>query len=129
MGTWLAIVLVLATAVVLSFRLLARRSFKRGRELQSLSDMHAAVKDRVSSEVFNEVWSKVGEAFSIDPRALRPTDTLKSLHGIDSWDLGKGGDALNQWLAQKQLGKPPHLETVLDLAIWVQDAKAATEAH
>lgn len=81
------------------------------------------VRNRVSAEVFNEVWSKVGDAFSIDPRLVRPDDTLKSLNAIDSWNLGKGGDALSQWLENKQLGKPPALETVLDLALWIEASK------
>ena len=103
-----------------------RKAFAKGRAPQSLADMHVTVQGQVSSAVFNEVWSKVGEAFSIDPRLIRPNDTLKSLSSIDSWDLGEGGDALSRWLEREQLGKPPALETMLDLAKWVESRSRET---
>lgn len=126
MGMWLVIGLVLATVVVLGSKALTRKAFAKGRAPQSLADMHVTVQGQVSSAVFNEVWSKVGEAFSIDPRLIRPNDTLKSLSSIDSWDLGEGGDALSRWLEREQLGKPPALETMLDLAKWVESRSRET---
>jgi len=119
MGIWLAIGVALATVFVLGSRALSRKTFAKGRVPQSLAELHAQVQTQVSAVVFNEVWSKIGEVFSIDPRLIRPDDTLKSLSGIDSWDLGEGGDALGQWLERKQLGTPPPLETMLDLVKWV----------
>ncbi|WP_426398204.1 hypothetical protein ACN9M1_05885 [Ralstonia sp. R-29] len=116
-------IVAVAIVAVLGFKALARKSFGKEREPLSLVEIYALVNNRVSAEVFNEVWSKVGDAFSIDPRLVRPDDTLKSLNAIDSWDLGKGGDTLSQWLENKQLGKPPALETVLDLALWIEASK------
>jgi hypothetical protein len=127
MGIWLAGILVVSVVSVLAFKALARRSHVRGREPQSLADMHSSIKDQVSQEVFNEVWLKIGEAFSIDPRLIRPSDLLRSLSNIDSWDLGEGEDALNLWLDQKHLGTPPPLETVLDLAKWVEASKPKSD--
>lgn len=120
MGILFGIVIALAVVSVLIFKTLARRSFKKNREPQSLSDMYVSLKDQVSSEVFNEVWLKIGESYSIDPQLIRPTDTLQALSDLDSWDLGKGDDALNLWLEHEHLGSPPVLENVLDLAKWIQ---------
>ena len=120
MGPWLLVLFVLGVAVIWSFRTLTRKSFLKGREPKQLVEIHAKVQDQISAEVFNEVWSKVGEAFTIDPRLIEPGDTLKALSGIDSWDLGKGEDLLGQWIEQEHLGRPPTLRTVLDLAKWVQ---------
>ncbi|WP_143694614.1 hypothetical protein [Variovorax sp. JS1663] len=125
MAMWLGVTVLTAIIALLIFKRLARRSFERGREPQPLAEMHAPIRDQVSAEVFKEVWSKVGEVFAIDPHLIRSTDTLKTLANMDSWDLGEGGDALSRWLEQEQLGKPPALETVLDLAKWVQDARAS----
>lgn len=123
MGAWLLALFVLGVAAIWSFRTLARKSFLKEREPKQLTEIHSEVQDQVSPEVFNEVWSKVGDAFTIDPRLIRPDDTLKSLSSIDSWDLGKGEDALDQWIEQEHLGKPPTLTTVLDLARWVQTSR------
>ncbi|HET7332720.1 hypothetical protein, partial [Dyella sp.] len=65
----------------------------------------------------------VGEAFSIDPRLIKPDDTLKALSSIDSWDLGKGDDALSEWVGRENLGKLPTLTTMLDFAKWIQTTK------
>lgn len=127
MGTYLAIGLVLAVAAVLGFKKLARRSLERGRTPAPLVEIHRSIQGEVSIHVFNEVWSKLGESFSIDPRLIRPEDKLKTLTGLDSWDLGHGEDALGQWLAKKTAVRPPLLETVLDLAKWVE-ASASQEA-
>lgn len=123
---WFVVIMV-ATAAVLGFKIFARRSFGQARDPRPLSELYEQVKDEVSAEAFNEVWSKIGEVFSIDPRVLRPTDTLKSLSKIDSWELGEGEDALSSWLVTKQLGKPPVLRTILDLARWVDGTRELTE--
>ena len=124
MAIQVGIILVAAVLAVVIFKGLTRKSFGHGREPQSLANMHAQVQDQVSADVFKEVWSKVGEVFAIDPQLIRSTDALKSFASIDSWDLGEGGDALSHWLEQRRLGKPPGLETMLDLANWVQEARA-----
>lgn len=123
MGVWLVTLLLVCAASIWYFRRRARKSFLKGREPKQLREIYAEVRDQLSVEVFNEVWSKVGEAFSIDPRLIKPDDTLKTLSSIDSWDLGKGDDALSQWIERERLGKLPTLSTMLDLAKWVQTSR------
>jgi len=120
MGTYLIIGLVLAIAAVLGFKRLARKGFEHGRTPLPLVDIHRMVQDQISISVFNEVWSKLGEAFSIDSKLIRPDDKLKTFASLDSWDLGRGEEALGQWLQKRGAGTPPTFETVLDLARWVE---------
>lgn len=124
MGALLSILCLLGIVVVWLSRMLTRRSFLKGRKLKSLTDIHAEVQSQISAEVLDEVWFKVGEAFSVDPRLIEPNDTLKALSGIDSWDFGKGEDFIAQWIEREKFGKPPEFTTVLDLARWVQAARA-----
>jgi len=123
MGAWLLTLFPLGVATIWSLRTLARKSFLKGREPRQLTEIYSEVQDQISQEVFNEVWSKVGDAFTINPRLIKPDDTLKALSNIDSWDLGEGEDVLGQWIEQEQLGKLPTLTTVLDLARWVQTSR------
>lgn len=127
MGIWLIALLVVGTPVVLALKALARKSLVRDRTPQPLTDLHAEVRDQVSIEVFSEVWTKIGDTFSIDSRLIRPNDTLRTLFNIDSWDLGEGEEALGRWIEREGLGTPPKLATVLDLAKWVQTSRASTE--
>lgn len=120
MSVWLLGALLLGIIFVWFFRTVTRKSFLKGRNLKQLSEIYEDIQDQISKEVFNTVWAKVGEAFSIDPRFIDPNDTLTALSGIDSWDLGNGEDALSLWIEQEQLDRPPALSTVLDLAKWVQ---------
>jgi hypothetical protein len=124
MGIWLAGLLIVSVVAVVAFKALSRQNYVKGREPIALEEMHASVRDQVSKEVFNEVWQKIGEVFSIDPRLIRPADRLRSLANMDSWDLGAGDDALNLWVEEKKMGMPPPLETVLDLAKWMDASKA-----
>ncbi len=114
--------LVAAIVAVMVFRGLARRSVIRGRVAVPLTEVHASVKDQVSFEVFNEVWTEIGKAYGIDPRLIRPTDTFADLDKVDSWVLGKADDELARWLDERGLGRPPQLRTVLDLATWMRSA-------
>ncbi len=107
MGLWLLVGLAGAIVAMLVFKGLARRSIFRGRVALPLAEVHASVKDQVSFEVFNEVWTEVGKAYGIDPRLLRPTDTFADLNKADSWVLGKGEDDLAEWLDKRPLGRPP----------------------
>lgn len=124
MRLWLAIGLIVVVTVVLGFRALAKRSFLKQRTPASLEDLHASVKDRVSFEVFSEVWAAIGKAYRVDPRLIRPTDTFSELSKADSWVLGKGEDDLTEWVDKKGVGRPAQLHTVLDLATWLQRSTA-----
>lgn len=119
MGWWFAIALVLGTGLMLGLRVLAKRSFLKKRTPLSLKDLHAPIKDRVSFSAFSEVWTAVGNAYGIDPRLIQPTDTFAELNKADSWILGKGEDELIEWIDKRGAKEPPPLQTVLDLATWV----------
>src|SRR5882724_5061261 len=126
MGFWLLIGLAVGIAAILIFRGLTKRSAFSGRVPAPLEEVYAPVKDQVSFEVFSEVWSTLGKAYSIDPRLLRPTDTFNTLSKMDSWTLGKGEGDMAKWLEQRGLGTPPRVQTVLELATWVQSSMAGS---
>jgi hypothetical protein len=126
MGWWFAIALVVGTGLVLGFRSLAKRSFLKDRRPLPLEELYVPVKDRVSFEVFSEVWAALGKLYGIDPRLIRPSDTFAELSRADSWVLGKGEDELTEWVDKMGFGRPPQqLQTVLDLATWVQRSAPA----
>lgn len=129
MGLWLVIGLAVAIAAVVVFRALAKRSALQGRTPLPLEDIYSSVKDQVSFEVFSEVWSVLGKAYSVDPQLLRPTDTFLALGKIDSWTLGKGEDDVGKWLKERGVGTPPRLQTVLEFARWVQSSLATNAAR
>ncbi|MEZ5531550.1 MAG: hypothetical protein R3E69_04135 [Steroidobacteraceae bacterium] len=128
MGIWVAVVLVSAISAVLFFKMVAKRSIVRGRTPLSLEDIHGTVKDDVSFGVFSEVWAILGKAYSVDPMLLRPTDTFQALGKVDSWALGSGEDAMEDWLRKSGLGAPPQLHTLLEFATWVQSSRASSAA-
>lgn len=119
MGWWLAIAVIGGAILVAGLRVLSKRSFVNGRTPSSLEDLHASVKDRVSFEIFREVWTVLGDAYGVDPRLIRVTDTFAELSKADSWVLGKGEDQIMTWVGKRGLGQPPKLNTVLDFATWV----------
>lgn len=125
LGWWLAIAVIGGAGLVAGFRVLSKRSYVKDRTPSSLEDLHALVKDRVSFEVFREVWAVLGAAYGLDPRLIRPTDTFAELNKADSWTLGKGEDELTAWVDRRGLGRPPQLKTVLDLAAWVEKSAPA----
>lgn len=130
MGTWFALGVVVAISAVLVFKALAKRSILRGRTPLPLEEIYASVKDDLSYAVFNEVWTVLGKAYSLDPKMLRPMDTFLALGKMDSWTLGKGEDAIGDWLKTRGLGTPPQLHTLLEFAKWVQSSPttASTQA-
>lgn len=100
MGIWVAVILVCAISAVPIFKVLAKRSIFRGRSPLPLKDIHGSVKNDVSFGVFSEVWAALGKAYSVDPLLLRPTDTFQALGEVDSWTLGSGEDAIEDWLGK-----------------------------
>lgn len=124
MGTWFALGVAVAISAVLVFKALAKRSILRGRTSLPLEEIYAAVKDEVSYEVFKEVWTVLGKAYSLDAGMLRPMDTFLALGKMDSWTLGKGEDDIGEWLKARGLGNPPQLHTLLEFAKWVQSSPA-----
>lgn len=129
MRIWVAVVLICAISAVLIFKVLAKRSLLRGRALLPLEDIHGPVKDDVSFGVFSEVWTVLGKAYSVNPMLLRPTDTSLALSKVDSWTLGSGENAIEDWLRNCGLGAPPRLHTLLEFAKWVQSSRASGAAR
>jgi hypothetical protein len=124
MGIALAIGLAVTIAAVVLFKALAKRSALQGRTPLPMEDIYDSVKDQVSFEVFSEVWSVLGKAYSIDPELLRPTDTFVALGRMDSWTLGKGEDDVGKWLKERGIGAPPQPQTLIEFARWVQSSLA-----
>jgi hypothetical protein len=125
MAIWFVVAIAVATVLLLGFRAQAKRAFFKARVPVELKEIYSQVEGRVSFETFSEVWGKVGHSFSIDPRLICPADTFKAYSRFDSWDLGKGGDALEEWLKQLHLEPPSSVSTVLDLAVWIDSKKSA----
>lgn len=125
MGKWLALLLGISLLTVIGLRWLSRRAFLAGRERQPLEDIHASIEDQLSPATFNEVWSVVGTAFSVDPHLIRPTDTFRNLGKFDSWSLGKGQDDIGEWLETKGIRPASQIQTVLDLARLVETSAQA----
>jgi hypothetical protein len=120
LGLWLLAAVAAGIAVVVFARMIQRKQFASDRQPIPLDDLVCQVSPPLSPEVFREVWTTIGTAYGIDPRLIKPDDELKRLAAIDSWDLGQGGDKLDTWLRTKNLGPKPRVETVKDLALWVQ---------
>jgi hypothetical protein len=125
MAIWFVVAIAVATALMLGFRAQAKKAFFKARVPVELREIYSRVEARLSFETFSEVWGKVGDSFSIDPRLIYPADTFKAYSRFDSWDLGKGGDALEEWLKQLHLEPPSSVLTVLDLAVWMDSQKSA----
>ena len=47
------------------------------------------------------ILEKIGDAFELDPRRLRPDDPLLPLQQLDSWRLGKGEDQFGAWATER----------------------------
>jgi len=120
-GTVWIVAIACAAVLVFGFRWAAKRRAFRGRAPVSLEELHRSVADRVTPEVFAQVFRALGEAYSVDPRLIRPNDSLKTLLNMDSWVLDAGTDKLNQWLAQVGINESSRQpSTVLDLLLLVE---------
>ncbi len=126
MGYWFLIASAVGVVLVIIFQRLSKRSVFAGRMPTPLEEVYSPVKDQVSFEVFSDVWTRVGKAYSVDPRLLRPDDAFSALHKMDSWTLGKAEDNLAEWLNQRGLAAPPRAQTLLEFAKWVQSSAAAS---
>lgn len=104
-------------ASIVGFMYFSRRKLTAGREPMDMEAVHAYVSAEVSLEGLRDVLNSVGQAFSIDPRLLRPEDSLTGLLNADSWQLDAGTEKINKWLADKGLEERLAPEaTILDLA-------------
>lgn len=102
-GWLLGILVVVAVAVVVAALWIGRRNTLSGRNSISLADMYQQdmTATGTSLEVFEKVLNIVGQAYSIDPEKLRPSDELKTFYDLDSWGLGEGTERLNDRLVEE----------------------------
>jgi hypothetical protein len=118
----IAVILILLASLmaVLAFRAHAKRSSFGDRKRLPLEEIFELVRSEVSWTSFRSTWEQVGEAYGIDPRLLRPTDTFAQLAAIDSWRLDSGGDRVRRWLVDSGLRGREDFKTLLDVAIAIE---------
>ena len=110
-----------ALVFVIAYRTLLRKQSFKDREPLPLEDIYRTVGDQhhIQFNTFAEVYKALGDCYSVDPRLIRPSDSLKKLFDIDSWDLGEGTQRMEAWLAKAfgeiRSGNP--MQTVLDLLV------------
>lgn len=128
MDTWLWIGLIgVAAILVFGFRALARRKVSSGRVPVELREIHQSISDKVSFETMEQVYRAIGDAYSLDPRLVRPDDPLKRLLDMDSWALDAGTEKLNVWLRATGVeAERRQIPTILDLLVLVEQSKART---
>ena len=102
-GWLLGTLVVIAVAVVVAALWIGKRNTLSGRNSISLADMYQQdmTATGTSLEVFEKVLNIVGQAYSIDPGKLRPSDELKTFYALDSWGLGEGTEKLNDRLVEE----------------------------
>ena len=97
---WLLAILVGISLVVL-FRWINKRQAFKNREPQSLE---LTFKNEIAGEVqfvtYEKLFNAVGEAFKVDPKLLRPADSLDKFLSLDSWDLGEGTEILDSLIEE-----------------------------
>src|SRR5690349_14568108 len=55
-----------------------------------------AVQSGVRWDHCERAVNEIAQAFEIDPRILRPDDSLEPLFALDSWKFGEGADRLGE---------------------------------
>jgi hypothetical protein len=121
---WIALI-VIAAILVFGIRAFGRRRAFRGRTAVELAEMHHPHSSKVSFETFEQVLRAVGDAYSLDPRLLRPEDQLSKLLNMDSWVLDAGTEKLNKWLRAAGVATAEtRVSTVLDLVLLVEASKS-----
>ena len=87
----------------------------------TFDEIHRSVAGNVTLDTFTKVFHALGEAYSVDPRLIRPEDSLKKLLDADSWALDAGTEKLNRWLTSVGIEKvTDQPSTVLDLLVLVE---------
>lgn len=96
-GLFLLFVAVMTISAVIMARWMGKRNFLRGRKPLSLTEIYMQdfAGTGVSYVIFEKVLELIAQSYHIDSRLLRTSDKLKSLYNLDSWDIGKGTEALN----------------------------------
>lgn len=124
--------IIVAAVVIVAAQCLSKRSVIKNRSPIDLDELYQSEGASLTShDVFRDVMQAVGKAFRIDPRLLRPSDPLKKLYDLDSWDIGEGAEQLSEWL-EKECGitcfeKEP--KTIIELMVAVKSAKQKSPLH
>ena len=111
--------LAVCAIIVLAGKFLSRRLAFSHRKPMSLDDIYQTIASeyRITYDTFVNVFRALGDNYSIDPRLIRPEDSLKKLFDVDSWDLGERTLKMEKWLLSTfdipEGGRD--LKTVLDL--------------
>ncbi len=127
-GTLWIIAIACGAVLIVAFKWLAKRRAFHGRTPISLEEIQKSVDDKVSLHTFTRVFRALGEAYSIDPRLIRPDDSLKTLLDMDSWVLDAGTEKMNQWLAQDGIDEGARKPaTVLDLLLLVEGKSGSNQ--
>lgn len=118
---WGGFILIAGVLAIVVFRLLTVKRMVRNRHPMNVNDIHRNVANMVSLNTVDLVFRELGNAYSVDPRLIRPEDSLQHFFDLDSWDLGVGTEKLQQWLQNigiEEIDTQP--KTVLDLLILVE---------
>jgi len=87
--------------------------------------MYHSYSSKVSFEAFEQVLVAIGDAYSLDPRLLRPEDQLSKLLDMESWVLDTGTEKLNKWLLDAGVATvEARISTVLDLVLLFEASKS-----
>jgi len=117
---WVVCIGVSAVLVFL-FRFLVKKKIESLHERVELNEIYLTVSDSISIKNFTDVFNALGDSYSIDPRVLRPEDSLSKLDKLDSWVLGAGADKMNKWLECRGLSDfEAEPRTIYDLLFLVE---------
>lgn len=130
MGFWLVALFAAAIVSLVALRQVSKKRALADRRPVPLEEIHALLNGALTFDILNEVWTRLGASYSIDPRLIRPNDPISLFKRIDSWALWKGTDAIDEWLRGLDLSELParQPETVYDLAAWIQSARPGASA-
>lgn len=125
-GGALFIVLAISGAILVAvLGYVSKRQLTSNREPLDFETIHSRVSDKVNFDVFREVLYEIGRAYSVDPKLIRPEDSLAKFAESDSWQLGAGTEKLSQWLIENRVnGHSTPASTVLDLAQRVESCRS-----
>jgi len=122
---WLLMLLLTAVIVIFIFKTVTKKQVFKGRKTLRLEQIFEdeVAKYGIRYGVFENIFLAIGECYDVDPMLLRPTDSLKILYDIDSWELEEGTEQFNNFLERKfgiaYLDNKP--VTLLELMISIEE--------
>lgn len=117
----LALVVLVALVLIWLGRYISRQKITRGRRPRSLEEIQRSLTPEVSMNTLSQVFDALGEAYGVNPKLIRPEDSLKQFFDLDSWSLDAGTERINKWLVSHGIkATKEELSTVLDLLLLVE---------